>query len=281
MKTLVTGANGQLGKELGRVMASYEIIGTDIAELDITNRENTERFINDIRPDIIINCAAMTNVDACETAQDAAFRINALGARNLAMAASQAGAALAHISTDYVFPGDGGTPLCEWDTPNPKTVYGKSKLLGEKYVSEFCEKHYILRTSWLYGSDGHNFVKTIVRAAKENPSLKVVNDQRGCPTYTADLARHLLKIAASGEYGLYHCAGNGDCTWYDFAKKITELSGASCNILPCTTAEYPRPAPRPAYSVLDNMMLRCTSGDEMRQWEEALADFFTDYGGGL
>jgi dTDP-4-dehydrorhamnose reductase len=281
MKALITGANGQLGRALERLAAFSEVTKTDLAELDIAGRGAAERFIRETRPEVIFNCAAMTDVDACETDRDAAFRINALGPRNLAMAADAVDAVLIHVSTDYVFPGDGDTPLCEWDTPDPKTVYGKSKLLGERYVSMFCKRHFIVRTSWLYGPDGNNFVKTILRAAREKGSLKVVDDQRGCPTYTADLARHLLKLAGTEEYGVYHCAGNGECTWYDLAKKIMGLSGIPCEVGPCTTAEYPRPAPRPAYSVLENRMLRCTVGDDMRYWEDALADFMNKYGGCL
>ena len=281
MKTLITGANGQLGRELARLAGPGEIIKTDMAELDITDRDAVERFVSAHRPAIIFNCAAKTDVDACETGPEAAFRINAAGPRNLAMAAEAAGAALVHISTDYVFPGDGDRPLREWDEPGPKTVYGKSKLLGERYVSQFCKQHFIVRTSWLYGPDGNNFVRTIVKNAKAKGALKVVNDQRGCPTYTADLARRLLKLSGTKEYGLYHCAGKGGCTWYEFAKKIIELSGVACEVSPCTTEEFPRPAPRPAYSVLDNMALRCTIGDEMRPWEEALTDFMEKYGGSL
>ena len=281
MKYLITGADGQLGRELARLTDAGEVIQTDVAELDIADRQAVEAFADRIRPDVIVNCAAMTNVDLCEEEQEAAFRVNALGPRNLAMAAASINAALLHISTDYVFSGDGAAPLCEWEPPDPQTVYGKSKLLGERYVSAFCPKHFIARTSWLYGPDGHNFVKTILRSAREKGALKVVNDQRGCPTYTADLARHLLKLSSTKEYGLYHCAGNGECSWYDFARKIVGLAGIPCEVSPCATAEYPRPAPRPAYSVLSNRMLRCTIGDEMRPWEEALADFLKQYGGML
>ena len=281
MKVLITGAAGQLGSELARTAEADEIVQTDAAELDITDRQAVEAFVGKIKPGMIFNCAAMTDVDLCEEEQEAAFRVNALGPRNLAMAAAAADAALLHISTDYVFPGGGGAPLCEWDTPDPRTVYGKSKLLGERYVSAFCPKHFIVRTSWLYGPDGGNFVKTILRAARDKGALKVVVDQRGCPTYTADLIAHLLKLAGTKEYGLYHCAGNGECTWYEFACKIIALSGIPCEVSPCTAAEFPRPAPRPAYSVLRNTMLRCTVGDGMRPWEDALADFIHRYGGTL
>ncbi|MCL2031571.1 MAG: dTDP-4-dehydrorhamnose reductase [Oscillospiraceae bacterium] len=281
MKLLITGADGQLGRELARLADTADILLTDAAELDITDRQAVEAFVGGARPDVILNCAAMTDVDACETKPEDALRVNALGPRNLAMAAEGADASLVHISTDYVFSGEGRAPLREWDLPDPKTVYGKSKLLGEQYVSRFCQRHFIVRTSWLYGPDGHNFVKTILRHAREKGALKVVDDQRGCPTYTADLARCLLRLAGTREYGLYHCAGGGECTWYEFACEIVRLSGIPCEVSPCATAEFPRPAPRPAYSVLDNAMLRGTGGDPMRPWREALADFMETYGGAL
>ena len=205
------------------------------------------------------------------------MKANAIGPRNLAMAAQQAGAKLVHVSTDYVFSGEDEAEKHEWDIAGPRSVYGSSKLLGEKYVAEQCSRYFIVRTAWLYGYIGGNFVKTILKAGKERGELKVVNDQRGNPTNAADLAHHLLKLAATKEYGVYHCTNNGTCSWYDFACEFVNLAGFPCRILPCTTEEFPRPAKRPAYSSLDNMMLRCTVGDEMRSWQNAIAAYMEHY----
>lgn len=287
MKILVTGAKGQLGSqiiniikngksELGSISSVYtdaEVIGIDIEDLDITNISETEKYINGLKPDIIINPAAFTNVDACETNQDAAFKVNAIGARNLAIAAEQIGAKLLHISTDYVFNGVGVNPFREYDLPEPVSVYGKTKYAGEEFVKQFSTKYFIVRTAWLYGYNGKNFVKTIMKAAKENGHLDVVNDQRGNPTNAEDLAHHILKIALSEEYGVYHCTGKGECSWYDFAVKIVEFSKINCTVSPIDSSQSNRAAKRPAYSSLDNMMLRCTLGDDMRNWEEALKSF--------
>ena len=288
MKLLITGANGQLGQELlhalengkteiGTISPMYKgatIVATDIGEFDITSQGAVDAFIRTEQPDVVINCAAMTNVDACENDKQVALCVNAIGVRNLAKAAQGIGAKLLHVSTDYVFSGDANAPYCEWDTPAPKTIYGKSKLLGEGFAQRFCDKTFIVRTAWLYGYNGGNFVKTILKNVQEKGSLKVVNDQRGNPTHANDLAHHILKLAITEEYGVYHCTGSGECSWYDFAVKIVELAGIEGRIDPCTTEEFPRPAPRPAYSSLQNMMLSCTVGDEMRPWEEALVGYF-------
>lgn len=293
MKILITGAKGQLGTELLRVLKSgkteigsvpeelfgAEITAVDVEELDIVDLSAVKSLVSAVHPDVIINCAAYTNVDRCETDRDAAFQVNALGARNLAIAAQRSGAKLIHVSTDYVFGGDGTIPYSEWDLCAPKSVYGASKRLGEEYVADFCSRFFIVRTSWLYGYVGKNFVKTMMRVGKERGELTIVNDQRGNPTNAADLAHHLLKLAVTEEYGIYHCTGNGECTWYDFACEIIRLAKIPCNITPCTSEEYPSPTPRPAYSSLDNRMLRCTVGDEMRDWKEALQCFMSNYQG--
>ncbi|MCL2192963.1 MAG: dTDP-4-dehydrorhamnose reductase [Treponema sp.] len=288
MKVLITGACGQLGHELlgilnsgkteiGAISPLYkgaEVVAVDVDDLDITNQGAVSTFVDAQRPDVIINCAAMTNVDACEGDKHAALRVNSIGVRNVAMAAQSVNAKLLHVSTDYVFSGDADSPYCEWDATAPKTVYGKSKLMGEGFAQRFCDRTFVIRTAWLYGYHGNNFVKTILKNVGEKGSLKVVNDQRGNPTHANDLAHHILKLALTEEYGVYHCTGNGECSWYDFAVKIVELAGIPGKISPCTTEEFPRPAPRPAYSSLQNMMLSCTVGDEMRQWETALASYF-------
>ena len=292
MNVLLIGHRGQLGaellrclelgySELGPIPAAYrgaEVIGADIDTLDMTDREAVLSFVREHRPDVIVNCAAYTNVDGCESHQDEAFLANAFGPRNLAIAAEETGAKLLHVSTDYVFDGIEPTPRSEYDLPNPISVYGKTKLLGETYVQAFCRKWFIVRTAWLYGYDGKNFVKAILKKAAETGHVTVVNDQFGNPTNAADLAHHILKIAATEEYGIYHCTGGGQCSWFAFAQKIVELSGIDARVFPCASSEYPSPTKRPAYSALEHRMLRCTVGDEMRDWLEALAYYMEHRG---
>lgn len=290
MNILVTGGKGQLANEIKSILETGKAeIGpidvndinakfVDVDELDITNLNDVRSFINEFKTDVVINCAAFTNVDGCEVNLDAAFKVNALGARNLAIACEEVGAKLLHVSTDYVFAGVGSTPFREFDETKPMSAYGTTKLLGENYVREFSSKYYIVRTSWLYGYKGNNFVYTMIKLAKANDSIKVVNDQKGNPTNANDLAYHLLKLIKTDEYGVYHCTGEGECSWYDFAKKIIELSGEDCVVNPCTSEEFEKAATkqvakRPEYSSLDNMMLRCTVGNEMRNWQEAIEVF--------
>ncbi len=290
MKMLITGAKGQLGSELLRILKDMncslgvvdgyydnaDIMALDADELDITDLSAVKSTIGRFRPDIIINTAAFTNVDGCEADMDNAFRVNSLGARNIALAAQEAGSRLVHLSTDYVFSGEGKTPYREYDQTLPGSIYGKTKLLGEEYVRELCSRYFIVRTSWLYGINGKNFVKTIFGAAKEKDHLEVVDDQVGCPTNAEDLAYHLLKIALTDEFGVYHCSGNGECSWYDFAVMILKLAGIDCPVKPIKTVQLGRAAKRPEYSSLDNMMLRCTVGDGMRNWEDAIKHFIKE-----
>lgn len=292
MRILITGSRGQLGSELAKILAAgctklgaipccYNnaiVTAVDIDELDIGDAQAVNAFFETQHPfDLILNCAALTNVDGCESNPVAAMRTNAIGARNIAKVTERNGAKLVHVSTDYVFAGNGSIPYAEWDICAPNTIYGKSKLLGEQYVREVCSTAFVVRTSWLYGYVGNNFVKTIIKIAKEQGSLKVVNDQRGNPTNAEDLAHHMLLIAATDYYGIYHCTGAGECSWYDFAQEIVRLLGIPCVVTPCTTLEYPRLAPRPAYSALDHLMLRSTVGDNMQTWQESLAYFIENY----
>ena len=288
MKILITGSKGMLATqvitdlergytELGEVPAALkgaQLVLADVDELDITDKAATEAFIAQHNPDVVINCAAYTNVDGCESNQDTAFMVNAIGSRNLAIACENTGAKLVHVSTDYVFRGDEPTPRREYDMPWPISAYGKTKYAGEQFVRQYCKKSFIVRTAWLYGYNGKNFVKTMVWLAKEKGGAKVVNDQHGNPTNAADLSHHLLKIAASEEYGTYHCTGGGECTWFEFAAEIARLAGYEGVMSPCTSEEFPTPTKRPAYSSLDNMMLRVTVGDEMRHWKDALKAYF-------
>lgn len=281
-KVLLIGRSGQLGYEIGKLIEennNFYLSFINSKDLDITDKKNVLKNITELNPQIIINCAAYTNVDKAEEDYEKAFQVNALGPRNLAIAAEAVGAKLIHISTDYVFDGNGvivngeKAPYREYDIPNPINVYGRTKLLGEAYVREFCSKYFIIRTSWLYGENGNNFVKTIIKTAREKGKLQVVNDQIGNPTNAEDLAEHIYKIAFTDEYGIYHCTGNGICSWYDFACKIVQYAGINCDIEPVSSEKYVTKAKRPSYSCLDNMMLRNTSGDTMRNWEEALCDF--------
>ncbi|MEE0799696.1 MAG: dTDP-4-dehydrorhamnose reductase [Gemmiger sp.] len=299
MKILITGCRGQLGTELQKQLAAEgcalgplperlkkaTVIAVDLEELDITDREATVTYIRRTQPDTVINCAAFTNVDGCETNRDAAYKVNALGPRNLAMACEKVGARLVHISTDYVFPGtpNGGVALDECAIPAPISAYGQTKLLGEQYVQRFCRRHFIVRTAWLYSYYGKNFVKTMVNLAKTHDTISVVNDQLGNPTNAVDLAYHILKLAVSHDYGTYHCTGTGICSWYDFASEIIRLSGLPARVVPVTSAQYkqmnPAAANRPAWSALENRALRCSVGDEMRPWQDAIQDFFNNWDG--
>ncbi|OUN88184.1 MULTISPECIES: dTDP-4-dehydrorhamnose reductase [Eubacteriales] len=297
MKILITGASGQLGTEIQRQLKNggsalgpvpdrlknATVISTDVNELDITDRDATIAFVRRHQPDTIISCAAFTNVDGCETNPEAAFKVNAIGASNLAQAAERINARLIHVSTDYVFRGEGDKPLDESERVDPKSVYGKTKALGEEYVKNFCHRYFIVRTAWLYGYAGKNFVKTIVNAGKKFGKLEVVSDQLGNPTNAEDLAHHILQLAVSHDYGVYHCTGEGVCSWYEFASEIIRLSGVDATVAPCTSAEYsakhPAAADRPAWSALENRMLACTVGNHMRDWKVALADFFAHWNG--
>ncbi len=293
MKILITGANGQLGTEISKCiecgktelgeiakeLLNAKVFKTDVDTLDITDLHTVVNFVKNTRPDVIISCGAYTNVDGCEANFDDAFKANALGARNLAMAAQKVKAKLIHVSTDYVFSGKkADAPLTECEIPAPVSAYGKTKLLGEKYAQQFCKKTFIVRTAWLYGYTGKNFVKTMVAVGKKNGKLTVVNDQVGNPTNAADLAHHILKLATTKEYGVYHCTGSGICSWFDFASEIIKLAKVDAQVSACTTKEYkknnPKAADRPEYSALDNAMLRCTVGDEMRDWKTALKCYF-------
>ena len=293
MNILVTGAKGQLGTEIKKCfergyteLGVPEILKTpnnvryvDIDELDIADMSALSSLFDREEFDAVINCAAFTNVNACETEREIAFKANALGPRNLAIVCEAHGAKLIHVSTDYVFAGEGSSPYVEWDVCAPQSAYGKSKYLGEEYIKQLCKKYFIVRTAWLYGYYGKNFVKTMMNIAREKGACKVVCDQRGNPTNACDLAHHLLKLLTSEEYGVYHGTGNGECSWFEFTQKIVEYAGIDAKVSPCTTEEFPTPAKRPAYSSLDNMMFRCTVGDEFRPWQDALKCFMENYKG--
>lgn len=272
MKVLITGANGQLGRALQKVLIEDELYLYDAHDMDITNFEKVEEIIGIKKPDVIINCAAHTKVDLCEEDVENAYKINAIGARNLAIASSKMNSKLVHISTDYVFEGNNPVALREDELVNPNTIYGKSKLMGEEFVKSLSKKHFIIRTAWLYG-DGDNFVRTMLKLSKQHKKLKVVNDQIGTPTSTKDLANLINKLIRTEYYGTYHGTCHGKCSWYDFAVKIFEHMKVDIEVEPCTTDEFPRPAKRPEFSVLDNFMLRIQGLDVFRSWEEAIEDY--------
>lgn len=273
MRYLITGANGQLGRELQRRLQKQDFLATTSSNMDITNQVETLHVITTYNPDIVIHGAAYTNVDNAEADPDLAYRINAIGTRNVAAACLKCDAKMVYVSTDYVFDGTLDRPYNEFDQTNPQSIYGKSKLAGEILARQMVNKLFITRTAWLYG-DGNNFVRTMLKLGKERDAIKVVNDQHGCPTSTVDLAEAILQLVQTEYYGTYHTACTGMTTWYAFANKIFQLAGINnVKVLPQKTIELGRPASRPAYSAMDNLMLRLTIGKVMRSWEEALQDY--------
>ncbi len=275
MNILVTGANGQLGNEMQRVAktSSNHYIFTDVAQLDITDREAVLRAVKDNSIQVIVNCAAYTNVDKAEDDSETADLINNKAVENLAIAARENDATLIHISTDYVFKGDRCTPCREdWET-DPLGVYGITKLAGEKSIERTGCRHIIIRTAWLYSPFGKNFVKTMQKLTAEKDSLKVVFDQVGTPTYAGDLADAIARIIETGQLGkqgIYHFSNEGVCSWYDFAREICELSGHTCNIQPCHSDEFPSKVKRPHFSVLDKTKIKDTFGIEVPYWKDSL-----------
>lgn len=275
MKIVITGAKGQLGTELInqlQINDKYEVIPTDRGELNIIDINDVNKFLLNHKPDVVINCAAHTAVDLCETDVENAYKINAIGPRNLAIVCEKIGAKLVQVSTDYVFDGNGNRPYREDDITCPNSIYGTSKLMGENFVKEFCSKYFIVRTAWLYG-EGNNFVRTMLKLAETNKELNVVNDQFGSPTSTVDLAKAIIHLISTEHYGTYHGTCEGQCSWYDFAKKIFELKNIDIKVNPVTSEEFKRPAPRPAYSVLDNFMLKLVGLNSFRNWEESLKEY--------
>lgn len=292
MKILITGSKGQLGNELKRCLSTMtaeigyipteykdaEVDAADADVLDITNKAAVDAWFNNNGPyDIVINGAAMTNVDGCETAEDVANAVNGQGPANLAQACEVQGAKFVQVSTDYVFPGNESGDRVETDVVNPLSAYGRSKLLGEQNTAKYCSKCFIVRTAWLYGYVGHNFVKTIRKLGQSHDQITVVNDQFGNPTNANDLAYEILKIALTDNYGIYHCTNKGTCSWCDFATAIMKGLNLSCEVIPVTSKQYkeanPASADRPAFSGLKNEHLEKTIGDEMRTWQDALTTY--------
>ena len=263
-----------LGSELQRLGRDrFELIPTDIGEMDVTDLRQVRSVVKKSRPDFVLHGGAMTNVDLCETEPDLAFKVNGLGSRNVAMAAAEQGAPVLYVSTDYVFGGDRKEPYLEFDPVDPKSVYGRSKLAGETATRELAAgRFWVVRTQWIYGFGGKNFVDTILGAAREGKPLKVVDDQVGCPTWARDLARTLLLILEENPgYGTYHCSSQGACSWYEFTEAILSAAGVTpASLAPMKSSELDRPAPRPAHSVLRNYVLEQTLGDPMPEWRAAM-----------
>lgn len=295
LKVLITGAKGQLGSELGcclanmqaeigpisKAYADAQVFLCDSSTLDIADKDAVSKAFQEIEPDIVFNCAAFTNVDGCELNEDAAYSVNATGPENLAQAAKVCGAKLVHVSTDYVFPGTEPTPCIEDDEPAPISAYGRTKLAGEIAVRKNCDEYFIVRTAWLYGYSGKNFVKTMIGLGKKFDEVTVVNDQLGNPTSANDLAYTILKLALTDDYGIYHATNEGTCSWAEFAAAIMQGAGLDCRVVPVSSAQWkemhPESATRPAFSSLENKRLVDTIGNDMRPWQDALASYFENF----
>ena len=269
-KIIVTGCNGQLGRAVNlffKDAADISFVNTDVGELDITNIDKVMELAREVKPYAIINCAAHTGVDACETEYDKAFKINAIGPRNLAIAARETGAKLMHISTDYVFDGKATKPYVETDATNPHGAYGSTN-----FVKDFADRYFILRTAWLYG-DGKNFAKTMLRLSEDHDMVTVVGDQFGSPTSAAELTKAINALLFTENYGTFHATCEGSCSWAEFAKEVFRLAGKATQVKAITTEEYGAAAPRPAYSVLENRMFKLTTDFMFADWHDAIAEY--------
>ena len=274
-KIWIVGANGQLGRAVFNLLDSrrIEILSTDIDDVDITNLNDTLSFSDFNHPDVIINCAAFTNIDECEKNIKDAYKVNTLGARNLSVCARKIGARFVHISTEHVFDGLKGEPYNEFDTPNPISVYGKSSLEGENFVRQLVPKYFIIRTGWLYG-EGKNFVNKVLHSKN---SIKIVNDQISTPTSARELAKFIIKLINTAEYGTYHATCKGSCTAYEFVKEILKLSNKdNVEVVLSSKEDYPNRAPRPKNSVLDNFMLKLSGLYEFPDWKDELSKYIKE-----
>lgn len=278
MKIVVTGAKGQLGQDVLKQLAEgdFEVYPLDRAALELTDEQAVAAYMEKVQPDVILHCAAYTNVDGAETDRETAYQVNGLATKYLAQAANKMGAKILYVSTDYVFNGTGNKPY-EVDEPTaPLGVYGETKLAGETFVQEYAEKFFIVRTAWVFGVYGNNFVKTMIRLGKERGEVGVVHDQVGSPTYTVDLARFMLELMQSEKYGIYHATNEGVCSWYEFAVEIFKQAGMDVKVKPLTTEEFPRPAARPKYSVLSKRKIAEQGFTPLRGWKEALAAYLEE-----
>lgn len=278
MRVLITGAGGQLGTDLRAAFERDDLVALSHRELDVTSEPAVVAAVGDHRPEVVVHAAAYTAVDACESDSESAWRVNALGSWWVARACALAGAAMVYVSTDYVFDGTAGRPYTEFDRTNPRSVYGRTKEGGEQLVRQTLPEHYIVRTSWLQGAHGGNFVKTMLRLGRERDALTVVDDQTGSPTFTSDLAPAIRRLAATGRYGTYHVTNAGHCTWFEFARAVFNEAGLAVDLSPTDTASYGAPAPRPLYSVLDNRLARLTGLEPLPEWRASLKRLVAELG---
>ena len=274
MKILITGSNGMLGHDLIEVLKDkHELLLTTSKTLDITDGDSVMDFILKSNPDIVINSAAYTDVDGCESNPGLAYNVNGEGVKNLALACREVDCPLVHISTDYVFNGQNDRPWVEDDEIGPISIYGKSKLEGEEHIKEILEKYFIVRTAWLYGVNGRNFPRTMLELAQNHSEITVVYDEVGTPTYTPDLAKGISELIETDYYGTYHLTNSGNCSWCEFARYIFEVADVDVNVIPVTASEFARPAPRPSYSVLENRNWVENGFEPLRNYKEAIKEF--------
>ncbi|NYB52453.1 MAG: dTDP-4-dehydrorhamnose reductase [Methanobacteriaceae archaeon] len=274
MKVMIIGAEGMLGHDLEAIFKiDHEVATTNIQTLDITDIDKTINTVKDLNPDVVVHAAAFTDVDGSESKPELAYQVNALGTRNVVVACQESGSALVYISTDYVFDGTKDTPYREYDQTNPLGIYAKSKHQGELYIRDLLNKFFIVRTSWLYGYHGPNFVTTMLKLAEEMDNISVVSDQIGSPTYTVDLAEAIKMLITKPAYGIYHITNSEHCSWYEYAQLIFENAGVEVQLNPVTTEEFGSPAPRPKYSVLENYNWKMEGFPELRSYKEALLDY--------
>ena len=276
MRVLVTGGDGQLGGALRAALAGHDVWATGHTELDVADFPAVQALVDAIAPEVVVHAAAYTNVDGCERDPDLAYRVNALGTQNLALAAARVGADLVAVSTDYVFDGSKGEPYLEFDAPGPLSVYGRSKLAGERLALALHRQTYVVRTSWVFARQSRNFVTTMLRLSETREELTVVEDEWGSPTYAPDLADGIARLIETRRYGVYHLANEGGCSRFELAREALRLAGRSCHVIPITAAEYARQNPlvarRPADSRLRNFAASAALGISLRAWDEALAD---------
>ena len=274
MKILITGSNGMLGHDLIEVLKDkHELLLTTSKTLDITDGDSVMDFILKSNPDIVINSAAYTDVDGCESNPDLAYNVNGEGVKNLALACREVDCPLVHISTDYVFNGQNDRPWVEDDEIGPISIYGKSKLEGEEHIKEILEKYFIVRTAWLYGVNGRNFPRTMLELAQNHSEITVVYDEVGTPTYTPDLAKGISELIETDYYGTYHLTNSGNCSWCEFARYIFEVADVDVKVIPVTASEFARPAPRPSYSVLENRKWVENGFEPLRNYKEAIKEY--------
>jgi len=278
LRVLVTGYNGQLGFDVVNLLkkTGIDCIGVDKDDFDLTSEEKTKKYIIDYKPDVIVHSAAYTQVDRAEDERELCYSVNVLGTRYIAECSEKLGSKLVYISTDYVFDGEKNEPYNVDDKPNPINYYGYTKYLGEIEVKNKVEKYFIVRTSWVFGKNGNNFVKIMLKLGKEKDELKVVSDQVGSPTYTGDLAKLIVDMIKTDKYGIYHATNEGYCSWYEFACKIFEIAGLDINVIPITSKEYPTKAKRPKNSRLSKESLDKAGFSRLRSWTEALTFFLTE-----